>query len=92
MGKYIEPLYFFIAFVLGMLYVYLSTPEPDILIKYPVPEHSDNIIYKDHADVCYKYSSEEVSCPSDKTKIKKIGLQYVKKDQDTPFSLAGLFS
>ena len=95
MGKYIEPFYFFIAFALGMLYVYISTPEPEILIKYPIPESSDDIIYKDHADVCYKYNSEEVKCPKDKREIKNISLQYVKdKSESTKslFNLAGLFS
>lgn len=60
--KYIEPFYFFLAFSFGMLYVYISTPEPEIIIKYPVPDEAENIIYKDYSDMCYKYVPKEVKC------------------------------
>ncbi len=85
MLKYIEPLYFFLALFIGLFFTYISTPIPDIVIKYPTPENTGKIIYKDDADVCYKYRSEEVECPVDKSKIRKLTVQHinnkVKNDQ-----------
>jgi len=82
MFNYIEPLYFFLALFIGMFFVYVSTPTPDIIIKYPIPEEADKLIFKDYANTCYKYVPEEVQCPSDISKIKKIDIQYVNHDED----------
>ncbi len=81
MLKYIEPFYFFIALFIGMFFTYISTPIPDIIIKYPTPENAGRVIYKDDADVCYKYRAEEVQCPSDKSKIKQFDIQHVNNDE-----------
>lgn len=80
MLQYIDPFYFFIALFIGLFFAYISTPIPDIVIKYPTPENAGKIIYRDSGDVCYKYRAEEVECPSDKSKVKRIGIQYVDND------------
>lgn len=82
MFDYIIPIYFFAAFSIGILIAYLSTPTPEIIIKYPTPENAGKIIYKDNADVCYKYKVNEVSCPADKSKIKNIDIQQSAKEED----------
>jgi len=53
---------FIIAFTIGILYVYISTPKPKIVIKYPTPYNSNKIVYRNDNDVCYKYTVEEVKC------------------------------
>lgn len=53
---------FIIAFAIGMFYVYIATPKPKIVIKYPTPYNANRIIYKNENDVCYKYKVEEVKC------------------------------
>lgn len=73
--KYIDPYYFFIALVFSLICTYLLTPVPTVIIKYPTPENAGKIIYKDKADICYKYKAEEVSCPDDKSIVKEIPLQ-----------------
>lgn len=73
--KYIEPLYFFLALGVGLFLTYVMTPPPDIIIKYPTPENAGSVIYRDTADVCYKYRAEEVDCPEDETKIKEMDIQ-----------------
>ena len=35
-SKYIIPFYFFIALFIGLFVAYVSTPAPDIIIKYPI--------------------------------------------------------
>jgi hypothetical protein len=46
------------------MYIYISTPMPNIIYKYPTPETSDNLIYQKHSGECYKYNSNVVPCPS----------------------------
>ena len=79
--QYLEPFYFFIALFIGMFLAYIYTPSPDVIIKYPTPENAGEIIYKDNADVCYKYEANEVECPKDKSKIKETELQQIDLDK-----------
>lgn len=53
---------FIIAFALGILFVYLSSPKQKIIIKYPNPYNADKVVYRSESDVCYKYKAEEVKC------------------------------
>ena len=56
---------FIIAFSVGIFYVYIATPKPKIVIKYPTPYNANKIVYRNDNDVCYKYKVSEVKC-SDK--------------------------
>lgn len=71
----IIPIYFFISFFIGLFFVYISTPKPKVIIKYPTPENAGKIIYKDNSDICYKYISKEVNCPKNPKKINIIDIQ-----------------
>ena len=52
---------FIIAFAIGIFYVYISTPKPHVVIKYPTPYNADKIVYKHYdTNTCYKYKVEEV--------------------------------
>jgi hypothetical protein len=53
---------FFIAFFIGILYVYLTTPKQKIIIKYPNPFNANKTIYKNENDICYKYDVKETKC------------------------------
>lgn len=61
--------YFLIAFCVGLFAVYLTTPMPEIYIKYPTPDNAHSLVYKDKVDVCYQYIPEETTCPKDENKI-----------------------
>lgn len=69
---YLDPVVFLIALCLGLFYTYLTTPYPKVVIKYPTPFNAGQVTYVDDADVCYKYSVQEVTCPSDPKLIKKM--------------------
>jgi hypothetical protein len=53
---------FFIAFAVGMFYVYISSPKPRLIIKYPTPYNANKVTYQNDDNVCYKYDTEEVKC------------------------------
>lgn len=58
---------FFIAFALGIFYVYISSPQPRLVIKYPTPYNANKVYYQNDDNMCYKYEAEEVKCTSDAT-------------------------
>lgn len=70
MLKFINPFYFFISFAIGLLLVYVITPPPNIVVKFPSPYNAGKIVYKDKSDTCYKYNAHKQSCPLDKNLIK----------------------
>lgn len=72
---HIDPLYFLVALCLGLLYTYLTAPQPQIVIKYPTPFNAGKITYMDQNDVCYKYQMKKVECPTDRSKIKNYQFQ-----------------
>jgi len=72
---FIDPYAFLMALAVGLLYVYLTTPPPRIVIKHPTPYNAGKITYVDDARVCYKYRMKQVPCPKDKTKIKEMPIQ-----------------
>lgn len=53
---------FFLAFILGIFYVYISSPPIRNVIKYPTPYNANKIVYMNHDNQCYKYNAEEVKC------------------------------
>jgi hypothetical protein len=66
----IQPLYFIIAFAIGLLYCYISKPKPKVVLKFPSPVNAGKITYKDNDGTCYKYKADQESCPIDKSLIK----------------------
>lgn len=66
----ISAFYFILAFAVGLFYCYISSPKPNIVMKFPSPYNAGKVIYKNNDNSCYKYSAEKVSCPRDKSKIK----------------------
>ncbi len=66
----IDPFYFFVAFGVGIMIVYISTPPPEIVLKFPSPYNAGQVLYRDKANSCYRYKAEDVACPRDKSKIR----------------------
>ena len=55
---------FFGAFAIGMFYVYIASPKPRLIIKYPTPYNANKVYYQNDDNLCYKYNAEEVKCTS----------------------------
>jgi hypothetical protein len=56
----IIPLYFISALFITMFIMYIMYPNPEIIIKYPLPEQEISDVYVDDNDVCYRYHRREV--------------------------------
>ena len=67
--------WFLLAFSFGLLLVYCTMPTPDVIIKYPTPDSTDSMVFKDDTNNCYKFSSREVDCPKDIKNISKFPIQ-----------------
>ena len=87
LSEYFDPLFFFIALSIGMLVVYITTPVPEIIYKYPTPNNS--VIYQDHVQNCYRYVSKEVPC---KGEITEIPVQHVGLEEKSKESIITQFS
>ncbi len=66
----INSFYFFVSFAIGLLFVYVSAPAPEVVVKFPSPYNAGKVTYKDKSDTCYKYKADKVLCPIDKSIIK----------------------
>ena len=75
LNSFFDPIVFIVSLCLGIFFVYLITPLPKVIVKYPTPENSGRVIYKDEAHNCFKIISKEVNCPKNKKEIKSIPLQ-----------------
>ena len=73
--KFLSLKVFLISLAIGLLFVYLSNPEPTVIYVYPTPDNVGQITYKDKASNCFKFNAKEVSCPADKKNIKTIPWQ-----------------
>lgn len=56
---------FIVAFIIGLIYVYLDSPKERIIIKYPTPYNTNKNVYKGLNDDCYKYKVKEVKCSTE---------------------------
>ena len=54
--------YVLLGLVLGFLIVYLTSPKPKVVIKYPTIENIGTTTYVDEKGQCYKYYAKETPC------------------------------
>jgi len=63
--KYIDSTIFIIAFVICLVIVYFTNPEPVVIYRFPNPENAGKLTYQNKNKNCFKYEATEVKCPSD---------------------------
>jgi len=51
-----------LSFIAGIFYVYINSPKPRLIIKYPTPYNSGKYTYKSLSGECYKFKSKQVEC------------------------------
>jgi len=60
--KYIDFNVFMISLCLGLFFVYVITPEPVVVYKYPTDESIKGIVYQYKNGKCVEYEKEYVDC------------------------------
>ena len=78
--KFINIPIFLISLTIGLFYTYLTAPRPNIIYVYPTPENIGQIQYKDESGTCFGFDTAEVSCPADKSKIRRFPMQTKNED------------
>lgn len=59
--------YFMVAFALGILYVYASSPPKTMVLQYPTPFNAGKIVYTDSANNCFVFDAIALDqCPEGK--------------------------
>jgi len=66
----LDPVFFLGSFLLGLLFVYLTTPARQVVIKFPSPLNAGRVVYRNGSDSCFKYRADKGSCPADAAKIR----------------------
>jgi hypothetical protein len=79
--KLIDPIYFIVSFLVGLVYIHFTQAPPRVVIKYPTPVNAGKITYVDDAGVCYKYKMEKKNCPADKSKLSTVPIQQASKTE-----------
>ena len=74
-SDFFKPIPFLIAFTIGILYIYLFSGRPEIIIKYPTPENAHQYVFRDDAENCYRFHTQEVPCPKNPLSINNIPIQ-----------------
>ena len=70
-NKFFDGKSFIISLAVGLFFVYITVPDPEIIYVYPNPDNGEKILYKDKSNVCHKMKSQEVKCPIDTNKIRE---------------------
>jgi hypothetical protein len=61
---------FILGFLVGIIYVFIASPDITSAVTYPTPYNAGKIIYKDAANNCFTYVATKVMCPSKNSGIK----------------------
>lgn len=73
MMKSINWTVFILSFLIGLVFIYLSSSPNEEVYVYPTPENAGTIEYKDKANNCFVYQAKSQTCP--KSDIKYIPIQ-----------------
>jgi len=54
--------------------MFFIKPQQNITYKYPTPETSGKVVYKDKNGVCYKYTAKQQDCDKNEVRLKDFPL------------------
>ena len=55
---------FILSFAIGMLIVYMFTPFPEVVIRYPRPNDYSSLRFQKKNGTCMQYNLKQVACGS----------------------------
>ncbi|ATZ80775.1 hypothetical protein BMW23_0729 [Bodo saltans virus] len=56
------PIYFIVSALITFLILYIISPKPEIILKYPSVKDKVSDMYVDDKGVCYRYHTKEINC------------------------------
>ena len=59
----IEIFYIFLGLFIGFFIIYVTSPKPKVILKFPTIDNIQNTTYVDESGQCYKYYAVEIPCP-----------------------------
>jgi hypothetical protein len=65
---------FALGLIVGIFGIFFVKPTMATIFKYPTPNECDKLIYKDKNGICYKYTTKEVNCDSNESRLKSFPL------------------
>ena len=71
----VKPFYFLVALFFGLFMTYVFTPPPKVIYKYPTPDNANQLTYIDGGQHCFKYKTNEISCPKNNKDVFTIPIQ-----------------
>ncbi|AVL94906.1 hypothetical protein ma520 [Moumouvirus australiensis] len=60
----IDIFFIILGLFLGFFIIYVTTPPPKVVFKYPTIDNIQSTTYVDNNGNCYKYYAKEIMCPS----------------------------
>jgi hypothetical protein len=64
----LRPIYFLLAFAVGLVICYVLEPRKKVVLKFPSPTNAGKVTYVDKQGQCYKYNVEKLdACPNNAT-------------------------
>jgi hypothetical protein len=73
--KYISIPIFIISFLIGMVYIYISSPPTRSILIYPTVDNVNKFQYIDKAENCFSFDAKEAKCPFNTGPLKTIPIQ-----------------
>jgi hypothetical protein len=73
--KYISIPVFILSFIIGMVYIYMSSPPTRNILIYPTVDNNSKFQYIDRADNCFTFEAKENKCPFNTGPLKTIPIQ-----------------
>ena len=70
--KFINFPVFLTSFIVGVIFIHLSSPATTTVFVYPTPDNIEHIEYIDKAGTCFQYKHTGIECPKDKKQITNI--------------------
>ena len=69
---------FIFSLSIGLFFAYITSPALDAILVYPNPDNENKLLYKDKGGTCHRFTSKEVTCPSDASLIRKYPIELKK--------------
>ena len=73
--KYISIPVFILSFLIGMVYIYMSSPPTRNILIYPTVDNNSKFQYIDKAENCFTFEATENKCPFNTGSLKTIPIQ-----------------